>query len=304
MGESRKKRCRELAPEFDLEVRRRDEQIPPRLQQRREGNGTASLMPPSKPPSLQRPREANLYYLYRSSSPLFPRFFSKSTRRHTWLSESQEKQNMARRGQQLSLPSVEGLEAILNESDGESADNGSAVLSGNAATPATVTSLSIEDESDADEEVNQARSQDKGKGRALDADATPAAMVGVTPQELPQLSHVAGDVGDAAHLRAYSADYADMAPGSDGDDGESAGTGAAKRQRTADSNGSRYVGSSARSCRASAEGLALSVLRETDDMISPTAPCVCALLLNAATSTACKRGSRSWSTARASSSPR
>ena len=220
---------------------------------------------------------------------------------------------MARRGQQLPLPSIEDVTAALNESDEDagaaeplSGDEGSAALSGDAASPATVSSDPSDSSEDEvlDEEEKQARSRDKGKGRALDVDATPAAMVGVMPQELPQLSHVAGDVGDAAHLRVYSADYADMAPGSDGDDGESAGTGAAKRQRTADSNGSRYVGSSARSCRASAEGLALSVLRETDDMISPTAPCVCALLLNAATSTACKRGSRSWSTARASSSPR
>ena len=97
-------------------------------------------------------------------------------------------------------PSTMGVEEILNECDEVSGDKGSAVLSGYAASPATVSSDHSDSSKDEvlDEEAKQARSRQKGKGRAVDVDATPAATGRVMPQEPIELRHV----GDAAHLDA------------------------------------------------------------------------------------------------------
>ena len=207
--------------------------------------------PPSCPPgSLEVSSVQETANLHHSSSPLFSGelsafLFQVHKQAHVALSGlSQEKLNMARRqDQQRPKPSMEAVAAAMIESDEDvgaaeqlSGDEGSAAMSGDAASPTTVRSDASEDEV-LDEDAQQERSRQQGKGlpAALNEAATPA--------------------GDAAHVDAFGANFANKtasgAPArgtsaaDEFEEGESAAAGAAKRQRTTDNNnGSRYAGSS------------------------------------------------------------
>ena len=147
--------------------------------------------PPSCPPgSLEVSSVQETANLHHSSSPLFSGelsafLFQVHKQAHVALSGlSQEKLNMARRqDQQRPKPSMEAVAAAMIESDEDvgaaeqlSGDEGSAAMSGDAASPTTVRSDASEDEV-LDEDAQQERSRQQGKG--LPAALNEAAFVRV-----------------------------------------------------------------------------------------------------------------------------